>query len=224
MKYAKLVISAAVAAAVSFSAAGQGFAEVRHGGGGGRNMNGNHNVNRNVNRNNNFNHNTNVNRNANINRNTNVNRNVNTNVNRNVNANVNRNVNVNGNYRHWNGGYYGNYHGGWNRTYGWYPGGAIAAGAAIGFVAAATAAAWAPPPPYPGLCWYYTDATQRNGFWIAARKRPDLQEAGAAEAAPRPPLQVALRQSLRPPDRAACADLGARHGLQGNSGLPRSLV
>ena len=28
-----------------------------------------------------------------------------------------------------------------------------------------TAVAWAPPAPYPGLCWYYTDATQRSGFW-----------------------------------------------------------
>ena len=43
--------------------------------------------------------------------------------------------------------------------------GAIAAGAAIGFLAAGTAVAWAPPAPYPGLCWYYTDATQRSGFW-----------------------------------------------------------
>ena len=74
-------------------------------------------------------------------------------------------MNVHGNYTRWNGGYYGNYRGGWNRTYTWLPGGAIAAGAAIGFVAAATAAAWAPPPPYPGLCWYYTDASQRSGFW-----------------------------------------------------------
>lgn len=53
----------------------------------------------------------------------------------------------------------------WVRPYRWGPGGAIAAGAAIGFVAAATAAAWAPPPPQPGLCWYYTDPSQRQGFW-----------------------------------------------------------
>jgi len=51
------------------------------------------------------------------------------------------------------------------RPYRWAPGGAIAAGAAIGVIAAGTAVAWAPPPPQAGLCWYYTDATQRNGFW-----------------------------------------------------------
>jgi hypothetical protein len=58
---------------------------------------------------------------------------------------------------------------GWARPgwYHWGPGGAIAAGAAIGFVGAATAAAWAPAAPAPGLCWYYTDPSQRNGFWDA---------------------------------------------------------
>ena len=25
--------------------------------------------------------------------------------------------------------------------------------------------AWAPPPPQPGLCWYYSDPSERNGFW-----------------------------------------------------------
>jgi hypothetical protein len=75
----------------------------------------------------------------------------------------------------YHGGAYrgGVYHGGgayrggaaWVRPYGWPVGGAIAAGAAIGFVTAATAAAWASAPPQPGLCWYYTDASQRNGFW-----------------------------------------------------------
>ena len=58
-----------------------------------------------------------------------------------VNRNVNRNVNVGhgGVYR---GGAYR--YGGWTRPgYGWRPGGAIAAGAAIGFVSAATASAWA---------------------------------------------------------------------------------
>jgi len=55
----------------------------------------------------------------------------------------------------------------WNRPrrYSWRPGGAIAAGAALGFVAAASAAAWAGPPPSPGLCWYYTDWTRTQGFW-----------------------------------------------------------
>jgi hypothetical protein len=49
--------------------------------------------------------------------------------------------------------------------YTWRPGGAIAAGAAIGFVAAASAAAWAGAPPAPGYCWYYTDPSQTQGFW-----------------------------------------------------------
>ncbi len=53
---------------------------------------------------------------------------------------------------------------GWYR---WAPGGAIAAGAAIGVVAAAVAVAWAPPPPQPGLCWYYTDPSRTQGFWDA---------------------------------------------------------
>ncbi len=53
----------------------------------------------------------------------------------------------------------------WVRPYRWRPGGAIAAGAAIGFVTAATAAAWAGAPPVAGYCWYYTDFTQTQGFW-----------------------------------------------------------
>jgi hypothetical protein len=52
---------------------------------------------------------------------------------------------------------------GWYR---WGPGGAIAAGAAIGFVAAAGAAAYATSAaPAPGMCWYYTDPYRRSGFW-----------------------------------------------------------
>jgi hypothetical protein len=98
-----------------------------------------------------------------------VNRNMNHNVNRNmnVNRNVNRNVNLNRNVRVGGVGYHGGvYRGAWaGRPYRWAPGGAIAAGAAIGVIAAGTAVAWAPPPPQPGLCWYYTDQTQRNGFW-----------------------------------------------------------
>ncbi len=47
----------------------------------------------------------------------------------------------------------------------WRPGGAIAAGAAIGFVAATTAASWAGSPPGPTYCWFYTDLTRTNGFW-----------------------------------------------------------
>jgi hypothetical protein len=55
----------------------------------------------------------------------------------------------------------------WGRPgYRWAPGGAIAAGAAIGFVTAAGAAAYyTSQPPAPGLCWYYTDASRRAGFW-----------------------------------------------------------
>jgi hypothetical protein len=49
--------------------------------------------------------------------------------------------------------------GGWARpgNYWWRPGGAVVAGAAIGFVAAATAASWAGAAPGPNMCWYYTD-------------------------------------------------------------------
>jgi hypothetical protein len=55
----------------------------------------------------------------------------------------------------------------WGRpAYRWPVGGAIAAGAAIGFVTAAGAAAYiSSQPPAPGLCWYYTDASRRAGFW-----------------------------------------------------------
>ncbi|RBP01049.1 hypothetical protein DFR50_16016 [Roseiarcus fermentans] len=53
---------------------------------------------------------------------------------------------------------------GWYR---WAPGGAIAAGAAIGFATAAVAASWAGAPPQPGLCWYYTDPSRTQGFWDA---------------------------------------------------------
>lgn len=61
--------------------------------------------------------------------------------------------------------------GGWARPgwYGWPRGGAIAAGAAIGMVTAATAAAWAGPAPAPGMCWYYTDPSRTQGFWDYCR-------------------------------------------------------
>src|SRR5271163_3926216 len=57
--------------------------------------------------------------------------------------------------------------GGWSRpgNYFWRPGGAIAAGAAIGFVSAAAAASWAGAAPGPNMCWYYTDPSRTNGFW-----------------------------------------------------------
>jgi hypothetical protein len=58
---------------------------------------------------------------------------------------------------------------GWARPYRWPRGGAIAAGAAIGFVTAATAAAWAGAPPAPGMCWYYTDPSRTQGFWDYCR-------------------------------------------------------
>jgi hypothetical protein len=63
---------------------------------------------------------------------------------------------------------YGAY-GGWARPgwYRWAPGGAIAAGAALGVLAAGAAIAYAGQPPGPGLCWYYTDPTYRAGFWDA---------------------------------------------------------
>lgn len=84
-------------------------------------------------------------------------------VNRNVN--VNRNIHVNrGLYRGPNVYYRG---GVWRRpgSYWWPAGGAIAAGAALGFIAAASAASWAGRPPAPGYCWFYTDSSRRNGFW-----------------------------------------------------------
>ena len=61
--------------------------------------------------------------------------------------------------------------GGWARPgwYGWPRGGAIAAGAAIGMVTAATAAAWAGAAPAPGMCWYYTDPSRTQGFWDYCR-------------------------------------------------------
>jgi len=57
--------------------------------------------------------------------------------------------------------------GGWARPgwYRWPVGGAIAAGAAIGFVTAATAVGWAGAAPAPGMCWYYTDPSRTQGFW-----------------------------------------------------------
>lgn len=58
------------------------------------------------------------------------------------------------------------YYGTWYRPYRWNPGGAIAAGAAIGFLGAAAAAAYySAPPPAPGLCWYYTNPSRTAGFW-----------------------------------------------------------
>lgn len=57
--------------------------------------------------------------------------------------------------------------GGWYRpaSYWWRPGGAIAAGAALGFVTAAAAASYAGSPPAAGQCWYYTNTQRTQGFW-----------------------------------------------------------
>ena len=102
-----------------------------------------------------------VNRSVHVSRNVRVNRNVN----------VHRNVRVNravvapgrGLYR----GRYGYRGGPWvrPRNYWWPVGGAVVAGAALGFATAATAAAWAGPAPGPGYCWFYTDPSRRQGFW-----------------------------------------------------------
>ena len=75
---------------------------------------------------------------------------------------INRNIVRTGPYRggRWAGGAW--VRPGWYR---WRPGGAIIAGAAIGFVAAGAAYAWAGDPPAPGYCWYYTDPSQQDGFW-----------------------------------------------------------
>lgn len=76
------------------------------------------------------------------------------------NVNINRNVHVDRNI---------NVVGGWRRpaAYWWRPGAAVAAGAALGFVTAAAATAWAGTPPDPNYCWYYTDAARTQGFWDA---------------------------------------------------------
>jgi hypothetical protein len=109
---------------------------------------------RNVNRTANRTANRNVNRTGNRTANRNVNRTANRNVNRNVNRNITTGAAARGNWRR-------------PANYWWRPGGAVAAGAALGFVTAATAAAWAGPAPAAGYCWYYTDETRQQGFWDA---------------------------------------------------------
>jgi len=82
----------------------------------------------------------------------------------------NRNAYRYGNRNVYRGGVYrGGYYGGWARPgrYWWPTGGAVAAGAALGFVSAAAAASWAGAAPGPNLCWYYTDPSRRQGFWDA---------------------------------------------------------
>ncbi|PTM43582.1 hypothetical protein [Bosea sp. 124] len=47
----------------------------------------------------------------------------------------------------------------------WHPGGAIAAGAALGFIAGAAAVSFAGNPPHAGYCWFYTSPNRTTGFW-----------------------------------------------------------
>jgi len=49
--------------------------------------------------------------------------------------------------------------------YYWPPGGAVAAGAALGFIAGAAAVSVAGQPPKTGYCWYYTTPAKTSGFW-----------------------------------------------------------
>jgi hypothetical protein len=84
------------------------------------------------------------------------------NVNR---TNINRDVNVNrGAFAQGAGRYPNN----WRRpaNYWWPVGGAIAAGAAIGYLGSNAAYAYAgSSAPGPGYCWYYTDQSRTQGFW-----------------------------------------------------------
>ena len=76
-----------------------------------------------------------------------------------------------GAYGYHGAGVYRGGYGGWARPswYRWGAGGAIAAGAAIGVLATGAAIAYAGQPPAPGLCWYYTDPSYRQGFWDACQ-------------------------------------------------------
>ncbi|ADH89436.1 conserved hypothetical protein [Ancylobacter novellus DSM 506] len=47
----------------------------------------------------------------------------------------------------------------------WPPGGAVAAGAALGFLTGVAAANLVGPPPQPNYCWYYTNPQRTTGFW-----------------------------------------------------------
>lgn len=88
---------------------------------------------------------------------------------------------------HWRGGI-------WVRPadYWWIAGGAIAAGAAIGYLTAADAAAWAyDPPASTGYCWFYTDATRENGFWDQC-PGPGAAVAPAPASAGQPNMQQAI--------------------------------
>ena len=41
----------------------------------------------------------------------------------------------------------------------------VVAGVILGAVIVAAVRGSAPPPPTPGLCWYWFDAYQQNGYW-----------------------------------------------------------
>jgi hypothetical protein len=89
-----------------------------------------------------------VHRNVSANRNLHANRNVHRNVN--VNRNVHRNIQVGagvGVVRPWV-----------RRPYF----GTVVGGVALGTLIAVTAV---PPVPAPGLCWYWADASQAQGYW-----------------------------------------------------------
>ena len=54
-------------------------------------------------------------------------------------------------------------YGGWDRDRN--RAGDIIAGVALGAVIAAAVRGVAPPPPSPGLCWYWSDSYQERGYW-----------------------------------------------------------
>jgi hypothetical protein len=135
-------IAALLAVTVSDFAEARGGRGMARGGGGSVGVHRNVNANRNVN----VNRNVNANRNVNVNRNVNANRNVN--VNRNVSVNRNARVGVAvGVVRPWV-----------RRPYF----GTVVGGVALGTLIAMSAV---PPVPAPGLCWYWADASQTQGYW-----------------------------------------------------------
>lgn len=54
-------------------------------------------------------------------------------------------------------------YGGWDRNRN--RAGDIVAGVVLGAVIGAAVRGSAPPPPAPGLCWYWSDPYQENGYW-----------------------------------------------------------
>lgn len=78
--------------------------------------------------------------------------------------------------------------------YWWIAGGAIAAGAAIGYLSAADAGAWAYDPPAPtGYCWFYSDPSRKNGFWDQCPgPGADVSAPAAPVSAGQPNMQHAI--------------------------------